>query len=348
VKWTAKLFRIRRVGPGRLRAFAAASWFTVVHYGSLTTGPHMLLSPLPGFIAVAFIGLTFTQTPSAAEPPAEKIATQNIPPASCRVTRPENGFTPPAPFPSDPESDHPLSWGPPNGSKRFWFGSAKLWTVLPVDGVWRALTFSVEGNYAYFNKLPWFHQAFPKDSGTLTITGKRLDGPAPSFTETEEINAWGRGKSGVEGLMGGISTPVFGCWLVTGRYKDEEISFTVWVVNHTEGEPDSPDSVVSQGSSAQQTAPRRVYVDSEEQAKMLVYRVTPQIPQEAANVSGTVVLHSVIDPSGRPRQVEYVSGPPPLAQAAIDAVKWWQYEVGLEREEIDTMIEVAFPPGDNQ
>jgi hypothetical protein len=306
----------------------------------------MLLSRLPGFIAVTFIGLTFTS--SAAEQPAEKIATQNIPPASCRVTLPENGsFTPPSPFPIDPESD-PLSWGFPTGSRRFWFGTAKLWTVLPADGIWRALTFTAEGGYAYFNKLPWFHQAFPKDQGPLTITGKRLDGPAPSFTEMESINSWGRGKTGVEEVMGGIQIPVFGCWLVTARYKDEELSFTVWVVNHTEEEPDSPDSVVSQVSSAQQTAPRRVYVDSEEQAKMLVYRVTPQIPQEAANVSGTVVLHSVIDPSGRPRQVEYVSGPPPLAQAAIDAVKWWQYEVGLEREEIDTMIEVAFPPGDNQ
>jgi hypothetical protein len=307
----------------------------------------MLLLRLPGFIAVTLIGLTFTS--SAAEQPAEKIATQNIPPASCQVTLPGNGsFTPPAPFPSDPESDHPLSWGPPTGSKRFWFGTAKLWTVLPVDGVWRALGFSAEGDYAYFNKLPWFHQAFPKDHGPLTITGKRLNGPAPSFTEMEEINSWGRGKTGVEEVMGGITMPVFGCWLVTGHYKDEEISFTVWVVNHEEDSP-SPDSstVVSQESSAPQTPPRRVYVDSEEQAKALVYRVTPEILQEAVNVSGTVVLHAVIDASGRARQLEYVSGPPPLTQAAMDAVKWWQYRVDGEGEEIDTMIEVAFPPGDN-
>jgi hypothetical protein len=78
------------------------------------------------------------------------------------------------------------------------------------------------------------------------------------------------------------------------------------------------------------------------------YRVTPQIPQEAVNASVTVVLHAVIDASGRARQLEYVSGPPPLAQAAIDAVKWWQYRVDGEGEEIDTIIEVPFPPGDNQ
>src|SRR3984957_9377327 len=104
---------------GVYRSIAVASWSTVVDYGSHIRGPHMLLSRLPGFIAVTLLGLTFT--PSAAAQPAEKIATQNIPPASCRVTLPENGsFTPPSPLPIDPESA-PLSWGFPTGSRRFWF-----------------------------------------------------------------------------------------------------------------------------------------------------------------------------------------------------------------------------------
>jgi hypothetical protein len=80
----------------------------------------------------------------------------------------------------------------------------------------------------------------------------------------------------------------------------------------------------------------------------LVYRVTPEIPHESQNVSGTVVLHAVIDASGRAQQLEYVSGPPPLAQAAMDAVKWWQYRVDGKGEEVDTMIEVVFPPGDGR
>jgi hypothetical protein len=83
----------------------------------------MLLSRLPVFIAVAFIGLAFTRTASLAEEPAEKIATQNTPPPSCRVTLPEKGFTPPAPFPSDPETDS-LSWGLPTGSRRFGLAQA--------------------------------------------------------------------------------------------------------------------------------------------------------------------------------------------------------------------------------
>ena len=51
--------------------------------------------------------------------------------------------------------------------------------------------------FAYSNKLPWGGTFSYKD-GPLTVTGKRLDGPAPSFTEVEEI-------SGKPEFMGDIS-----------------------------------------------------------------------------------------------------------------------------------------------
>jgi hypothetical protein len=35
-------------------------------------------------------------------------------------------------------------------------------------------------------------------------------------------------------IMGGIQIPVFGCWKITGHYKDQELSFVVWVTPHTE------------------------------------------------------------------------------------------------------------------
>jgi hypothetical protein len=82
------------------------------------------------------------------------------------------------------------------------------------------------------------------------------------------------------------------------------------------------------------------------EAKLLRYRVTPEIPHEAqvANVSGTVVLHGMIDRNGRTKEVQYVSGPSLLAQAAFNAVRWWAYEVDDENVEIDTTIQVEFPP----
>ncbi len=91
------------------------------------------------------------------------------------------------------------------------FGTEKLWTVLPNDGIWRGPIPSKLGDFAYSDKLPWFrvHPAFSLNDGPLTITGKRLDGPAPSFTETylggggfpdDDENAM---------IMGGIEIPVF-------------------------------------------------------------------------------------------------------------------------------------------
>jgi outer membrane biosynthesis protein TonB len=93
---------------------------------------------------------------------------------------------------------------------------------------------------------------------------------------------------------------------------------------------------------------RRIHVDGDVEAKLLSHRLTPEIPHEAqvANVAGTVVLHAVIDRNGRTREIQYVSGPSLLAQAAIDAVRWWEYEVDVEDVEIDTTIEVGFSPAD--
>jgi hypothetical protein len=64
------------------------------------------------------------------------------------------------------------------------FGTEKLWTRLPADGTWRSLVPKKPGDFAYDDRSFWF-RAYPgfSDRGTsLTVTGKRLDGPAPSFT----------------------------------------------------------------------------------------------------------------------------------------------------------------------
>jgi outer membrane biosynthesis protein TonB len=75
----------------------------------------------------------------------------------------------------------------------------------------------------------------------------------------------------------------------------------------------------------------------------------PEMPHEAevANVSGTVTLHAIIGIDGRPHDLQYVSGPPLLAQAAIDTVTWWQYRINQENVEVDTTIPVVFQPRDN-
>lgn len=146
--------------------------------------------------------------------------------------------------------------------------------------------------------------------------------------------------------MGGISIPVYGCWQVAAHYKNQELKFTVWVAppaEHEQAAASSPET--SEKSYASAITPRRMFVDAEKQARSLVYKVTPETPPDA-DASGSVVLHTIIGTDGRPRELQYISGPPPLAQAAIEAAKWWQYRVELVDDqgvEVDTTIEVVFP-----
>lgn len=273
-------------------------------------------------------------------------------PPNCRVTLPADGrFTPRTPVPVGFHSGFEL------GVDQFWYGSEKLWTYLPIDGTWRGWNRSIAGDladFAYSNKLPWFrfHPAFSTKDGPLTVTGKRLDGPAPSFTEKFYSNAFPRDDDNSM-IMGGVNIPSFGCWEITGHYKDQELSLTVWVAR-----PSEQSLTISGAPSAKETVSRRIQVDGATQAKSLVYRVIPEIPPaaKAAGVSGTVVLHAVIGIDGRPRDLQYISGPSPLAQAAIEAVKWWQYRVALvdpgtgpphglgESVEVDTTVDVVFSP----
>src|SRR5580692_4806600 len=86
---------------------------------------------------------------------------------------------------------------------------------VSVDGTWRGAIPQKPWDYAYHSKIAWFSldPGFSWKDRPLTVTGKRLDGPAPRFTETEPLYPG-------TGIIGGISIPVFGCWEITGHYKD--------------------------------------------------------------------------------------------------------------------------------
>jgi periplasmic protein TonB len=80
-------------------------------------------------------------------------------------------------------------------------------------------------------------------------------------------------------------------------------------------------------------------------------RVQPVYPAiaRAAHVQGTVVLHAIISKDGTVQQLQLVSGPPLLVNAAMDAVRQWRYsptELNGEPVEVDTTIQVVFTLGD--
>jgi hypothetical protein len=281
-------------------------------------------------------------------------ATGDKPPSSCHVTLPDGKFAPKLSRSGHSELSPGRAWYGEWFGGDVWYGTEKLWTVLPRDGVWRGLGPAGPHDFAYDNKLPWgrTNPPFRRRDDPLTVTGKRLDGPAPVFTETEESSGFGPDYSG-EGIMGGIEIPTFGCWQITGRYKDTDLTFTVWVASVEKETAGASLPQNQEQHSSAEAAPLRVFVDGDVQAKSLVYRVAPELPANAdtENVRGPVLLHAIIDTRGRPQELDYISGPSQLVQAAMNAVRWWQYRVEMVNDEqaaeVETTIRVDFPHSRN-
>jgi len=80
---------------------------------------------------------------------------------------------------------------------------------------------------------------------------------------------------------------------------------------------------------------------------MILFKTNPTYPAiaRAVHVSGTVVLAATISATGRIENLNVVSGPPTLRQAAIDAVKTWRYRPYLlnnQPVEVETTINIVF------
>jgi TonB family protein len=79
----------------------------------------------------------------------------------------------------------------------------------------------------------------------------------------------------------------------------------------------------------------------------LISQPIPVYPRIAltAHISGTVVLHAIIGKDGTIQDLQYVSGPPLLMRAAMDAVRLWRYKPVLLNGEpvaVDTVVSVVF------
>lgn len=146
-------------------------------------------------------------------------ATKEVP-ASCPVTRPDQTglFVPPSPY----------SRKTSPGS--FWFGTDKLWTSLPRDGAWRGLRGYTPDDPTFRQKLFWWRQGYDWDTDRrpqLTVRGRRLDAPAPPLHVDEPNGGWVHLEQPF--IVVGFNFPTLGCWEVTGRYRDDELTFVVWV-----------------------------------------------------------------------------------------------------------------------
>src|SRR6266699_1737621 len=81
---------------------------------------------------------------------------------------------------------------------------------------------------AFRNKLVWWHEGYDwRIDDPLTVTGKRLDAPAPPLYGRAN-NGW-TNDSHHPFMVAGIFLPTLGCWQITGDYKGDRLSFIVLV-----------------------------------------------------------------------------------------------------------------------
>jgi hypothetical protein len=307
----------------------------------------MLLSRIT--VLMTFVALLPSQVPSnpsaqtSIDQPVGERVQGDTPVANCRVTLPADGvFEPATPV---------FGWSSSRTPDQFLYGTADLWAVLPADGILRGWGPDQPGDFAYHGKFAWYrtHAASLLQDGPVSLKGQRLDGPAPSFIETYPSLGF-PGKHGTPAMaVMGMDIPVFGCWQFTGHHDDQDVTFTLWVT-YSQQAASAHAYAQSLSSPRPKRTVQRVHIDPEVQAKELVYRVLPEIPAAAQATYGTVVLHAVIGTDGKTHELSYVSGPRLLAQAAIEAVRWWQYRINVvnlepyEAQEVDTTISVLFSP----
>lgn len=101
--------------------------------------------------------------------------------------------------------------------------------------------------------------------------------------------------------------------------------------------PKSPDNL----------PPQRVRVSAGVLQGLLVRKVDPEYPSEARaqSIQGIVLLRVKVDKEGNISSLEAVSGPPELADAAVEAVRLWKYRPYLlngQAVEVESQVQVNF------
>jgi hypothetical protein len=112
--------------------------------------------------------------------------------------------------------------------KVFWYGTDDLGTSLPANGVW---LFEKKNPLAELRLLRAIHlwrqpSWDAKSKAKLIVTASRLDAAVPTATGG---SPWGGWLEESQQVIVNIRFPTSGCWRVTARYEDQEITFTVWV-----------------------------------------------------------------------------------------------------------------------
>jgi peptidyl-prolyl cis-trans isomerase A (cyclophilin A) len=125
----------------------------------------------------------------------------------------------------------------------------------------------------------------------------------------------------------------------------------VTIVQEGQPLPSALNAAAPQTVSRDATKPAmRINVTSGEAISMLLKKTPPSYPKEAkdSRISGTVELRVLIGTDGRVAELNFVKGPDELRDAALTAVKSWEFKPFLingEPVEVNTTINVVFNLG---
>lgn len=143
---------------------------------------------------------------------------------------------------------------------------------------------------------------------------------------------------------------------IEGNFRWDSLIQFASVQRQDQGNPASPSDAappslpVTNPPPPQRPIPTRVRIGGNVQARQLIHSVPPTYPPGALarHITGTVILHVILAVDGSVQNVDVVSGPDELRQAAVDAVKKWRYKPTLlngKPIEVDTTIQVIFTTG---
>lgn len=124
------------------------------------------------------------------------------------------------------------------------------------------------------------------------------------------------------------------------RAYDEHLTIHPSAMSRTPGSPAQLDLVIS-------ATAQRIKVGGAVQSVMIVNKVLPIYPAaaKAAGIQGVVHLSAIIGADGTVHELNVLSGPPELVEAATDAVKQWVYRPTLlngDPVQVETTIDINF------
>jgi hypothetical protein len=150
--------------------------------------------------------------PTSAVPTSEPSATQEpltlADAEDCPVTQPGDG-------PPDVPPGALFGWSSSYGNGELWVGGLGPGGVIAAGPRFINPDGSVDMKFGWWRVVP----------GELTITGRRLDGPAPPARAGVPD---GYGESGFQ--ASGVTFPTEGCWEVTGHVGTASLTFVTFVL----------------------------------------------------------------------------------------------------------------------